>query len=79
MSPYTNTCPGPTTSTEAKTTSPLNSPYMTQTNFSTTVKDLLANFDDKLKGFLKERILDQDAKFDAKFEKQIQTLSLQFK
>ena len=70
----TNTCYGPTTSTEATTNSPLKSIYMRQTDFENAIKDLLYNFDDKLKKSLKETIADQDSKFYVKFEKQIQTL-----
>ena len=56
MSPSTNTRSGPTTSTESTTTSPLTSPYVTQTDFSTAIKYLLSDFDDKFKTSLKETI-----------------------
>ena len=79
MYTYINTYFGPTTSTESTTTSPDISPYVTKTNFATTTKDLFANFYDKFKEYLKETIADQDTKFDAKFEKQTQTLSLHTK
>ena len=42
---------------------------MTQTDFVTTIKHLLANFDDKFKESLKETNTDQHAKFDEKYEK----------
>ena len=42
---------------------------MTQTEFVTTIKDLLSNFDDKFKDYLKETITDQHAKFEEKYEK----------
>ena len=64
VSPYTHTRSHPTTSTETTTPAPSNSFHVTQTDFSTTIKDLLANFDDKFKESLKETIADQDAKFD---------------
>ena len=73
MSPSKITRYRPTTSTKYTTDSPLNSPYMTQTEFPTTIKYLLTNFDDNFKEFLKETIADQDAKFDAKSKKQLQT------
>ena len=51
MLPFTNTRSGPTTSAEATKTSSLNSPYVKQTDFATTIsnttKYLLANFDTK--------------------------------
>ena len=52
--------------TEANTirTSPLN--YLTQTEFSTTIKDLLSSFTDNN--------TKQAENFDAKFEKQLHTL-----
>ena len=49
MPPSTNTCSGPAISAESTTTSPLNSPYVTQNDFATTIKDLLANFGDNFK------------------------------
>ena len=56
------------------------------TTISNTIEGLLANFDDKytrqdakFKGTIEETIADQDAKSDAKPEKQFQTLSLQIK
>ena len=86
MSPSTNTLSGPTTSNESTTTSTLTFPYMTQTDFSTTIsniiKYLFANFYDKhakQDAKFRETIADQDAKFNAKFEKQIQNLSLSIK
>ena len=79
MSPSTNTCSGPTTSTESTTTYSSELPYVTQTDFVATIKDLLSKFNYKFKEYLKETISDQYAKFDAKFEKQIHTLSLQIK
>ena len=79
MSSSMNICYGPTTSTEGTTTSPLNSTYMTQTDFAATIKDLLENFDNKFKVSLKETIADQDAIFDAKSEKQLQTLEIYIK
>ena len=69
MSPYTNTRSVPTTSTEVTTDSPSKSPYVTQIDFPTKIKYLLSNFDDKFKESLNETISDQDAKFDAEFEK----------
>ena len=66
MSVSTNTCSVPTTSTETTTPSPSNSSHVTKTEFATKIKDLLANFDDKFKGFIKETITDQDAEFDEK-------------
>ena len=65
-----NTRSGYTTSTKATTHYLPNLPYVTQTQFFNTIKDLLANLDDKFK----ENLSDQDAKFDAKFEKQHATL-----
>ena len=50
---------------------------MIQTDFANTIKDLLAKFDDNFKESLKETIADQSVKFDAKLEKQQQTLSFQ--
>ena len=79
MNPSTNTRSVPTTSTETKNIDSSNSSYVTQTDFSTTIKYLLNNFDDKFKEYLKETIADQNAKFDEKSEKQIQTLSLHIK
>ena len=79
MSPSTNTCSGPTTSTESTTTYSSELPYVTQTDFVATIKDLLSKFKYKFKEYLKETISDQYAKFYAKFEKQIHTLSLQIK
>ena len=79
MSPSTNTCSVPTTSTEATTTCPSDLPYMTQTDFYNTIKYLFENFEDKFKEYVKETIANQDVKFDAKFEKQLHTLSLQIK
>ena len=52
---------------------------MTQTDFYNTIKYLFANFEDKFKEYVKETIVYQDVKFDAKFEKHLQTLSLQIK
>ena len=82
----TNTRAGPTTSTEATTTYTSTSPYVTHTDFDTTIvnviNELLSKFDDKptkQDSKFKETIADQDAKFDAKFEKQLQNLSLQIK
>ena len=69
MFPSTNTFSDTTTPTEAKTNSPSDLPHVTQTDFATTIKDLLANFDDKLKEYLKETIAYQDTKFDEKLEK----------
>ena len=79
MSPFTHTCYGPTTSTE--TTEPDNSNYyyVTQSDFNTTTKDLLYNFDDKFKEYLKETIAYQDMKSAKDFEKHIQILSLRIK
>ena len=54
-------------------------PYIKQTEFPTTIKNLLTNFYDKFKESLKETISDQDAKFDTKFKKQVQTLSIHIK
>ena len=90
MSPSTNARSGPTTSTEATTITTSPSPYVTQNDFSTTItntiKYLLANFDDKnakkdakFKETIEETITDQYAKFNAKSEKQLQTLSLHIK
>ena len=42
---------------------------MTRTDFYNTIKDLFYNFEDKFKEYIKETIADQDVKFDAKFEK----------
>ena len=82
MYPSTNTRSGPTTSTKATTTSISTSPYVTQTNFIitifNTIKCLIANFYDKhakKDSNSKETIAYQDAKFDTKFEKQVNTLS----
>ena len=50
-----------------------------KTYFVATIKYLLSNFDDNLKEYMKETIIYQDAKFDAKSEKQLQTLSLRTK
>ena len=75
MSLYTNICSGPTTSTEVTTAPTLTLFYVTKNDFSTkissTIKNLPSNF--------KETIADQDAKFDAKPEKQLQTLLLHIK
>ena len=76
MYPSKNTCSGPTTSTKSTTTSPSNLPYVTQTDFATTIKYLLVNFYDKFKEYLKETIVYQDTKFDAQIEKELHTLSL---
>ena len=62
MSPSTNTHSSLTTFTELTETSPSNSYYVTQNDFSTTTKYQLSNFDDKFKESLKEIIADQDAK-----------------
>ena len=69
MSPSKNTRSGPTTSNESTTTSPSNSPYVAQTDFNTTIKYLISNFDDKFKDSIKETIAYQYEKIDAKFEK----------
>ena len=61
----------PYTSTEVTTTSPLDSPFVKQTDFPNTIKYLLANFYDKFKESIKETISYQDAKVDAIFEKQL--------
>ena len=79
MSPSTSTLYGNNTSNKATTISTSRSRYVTQTDFYTTIKDLLSNFDDNFKEYLKETIAYQDTKFDAKFEKQLQTLSLHIK
>ena len=94
MSPSTNKLSGSieniTISNESTTITTLTSHFVTQTNFPTTItniiKYLLANFDDKnfkkyakFKETIEESTADQDEKFDAKFENQIQTLSLQIK
>ena len=62
------------------------SPYVTQTNIDTTIpntiKDLLANLDDKHSKQdtkFKETIADQDEIFDARLEKQLQTVLLHIK
>ena len=59
--PSTNTSFVPTTSTETTTLSldPLNSSYVTKTDFTTTTKDLMTEF----KEFVKGIIADQDANF----------------
>ena len=48
---------------------------MTQTDFATTIKDII----DEFKESVKEIIAYQDAKVYRKFEKQLQTFSLQIK
>ena len=74
------------TSTDVITNDTSTLPYVTQTDFRTkisnTIKDLIDNFDDKhtkQNTNLKKTIVDQDAKFDSKFEKQLHTFSLQSK
>ena len=94
MSPPTNTCSvsikNLTISTEATTIPTFTSPYITQTEFSTTIttttKDLIAIFNDKhakkyanFKDTIEETITEKYAKFDTKFENQFQNLSLQIK
>ena len=74
-----NTRSSPTTSNEVTTTYPPKSPYVAQTDSGTTIKDLIDNFDDKFKESLKETIVYQDIKCDAKFEKQLQPLLLHIK
>ena len=69
MYPYTNTRSGPTTSTKTTKTVPLDSSYVTQTDFSITSKYLLANFDDKFKESIKETIAYQYSKFDKNNQK----------
>ena len=70
MSPFTHTCSSPTNST--KTTklalSPSISSYLTETAFSTTIKDLMAEFKESAEESVKEIITDQYAKVDGKFE-----------
>ena len=74
MYPYKNTLSVPTTPTEATTTSPPTLPYLKNTDLAATIfdtiKDLIANCDDKYakQGTkFKETIVDQDAKFDTKY------------
>ena len=74
MSPSTHTRSGRTTSTEITTPAPSNSSYVTQTDFSTAIKDLFSKFNDKFKEYLKESIAYQYAKSDGKIKKEIQNL-----
>ena len=66
VSLHTHTRSGTTTYPETTTLAPMNSYYVTQSDFSTTIKHLLTNFDDNFKEFLKETIAYQDAKYDKK-------------
>ena len=77
MYPSTHTSSGPTTSTGTTTLDPdpLNSSYVTQTDFNTTTKYLMA----ELKESVKEIIADQDSKIVRKTEEELQTMSLQIK
>ena len=52
---------------------------MTQTDFSTTIEYIPANFDDKFKESLRETIADQDTKIDTKSENQLHNLSIHTK
>ena len=85
MSPSKNTRSDFTISTEVTTIPTLTSPYMTQTDFNTTIaktiKYLLANFYDKhakkyakFKEAIEDNISEQDAKVDATFENNLKTL-----
>ena len=83
MSPSLNIRSSPTKYNGAITTSLSTSPYVTQTEFSTTISNTikypLANFDDthaKQDANFNETIVYQDAKYYAIFEKQLHTLSL---
>ena len=49
MYPSTNTRSDPTASNEITINDPSNSSYVTQTDFPTTIKHLLAKFDDNQK------------------------------
>ena len=76
MSPSKNTHSIPTTSTEITKRDPSHSLYVTQTNVSIAITDLLSKLDDNfkeyvkyIKEFLKETIEDQDTKFDGKLKK----------
>ena len=83
MSPSNNTRSGSTEnstiSNESNTRPTSTSSYTTQTGFVTTTEKILSSFNDnnvKQYAKSKESISEKDAKFDAKFEKQLQTLSL---
>ena len=69
MSPSTHIHYGSNNSTETTTHATSNSYYVIQSNFATTIKDLLTKSDYKFKESLKETIAYQDAKSDKKLEK----------
>ena len=77
----TNTSSGPTTSIETKklALAPSNSSYVTHSEFSTTIKYLIAKFKEYVEKYVEIIIADQDEIFEKKFEKELQPLSLQVK
>ena len=77
MYPSKNTRSVPNSSTETTTLAPAptNSSYVTQTDFKTTVKDLMDDF----KESIKEIISDQDTKSVKKTEEGLHTISLHIK
>ena len=77
MYPSTNTRSGPTNSTETTTLDPdtSNSCYVTQTDFTATIKYQMYEF----KESVKEIISNQDAKIVKKIEEELQPMSLHIK
>ena len=76
-----NTRSVPTKSTETTklALAPSNSSYVTHSEFSTTIKYLIAKFKEYVEKYVEIIIADQDEIFENKFEKELQPLSLQVK
>ena len=68
ISPSINTCSGPTTSTETTKLAldPSKSSYGTNTEFSTSIKYLIADFKESVEKYVERIIADQDAKVENK-------------
>ena len=76
-----NTRSVPTKSTETTklALAPSNLSYVTHSEFSTTIKYLIAKFKEYVEKYVEIIIADQDEIFENKFEKELQPLSLQVK
>ena len=81
MCSYTDTFSVPTTSTETTplALAPLNSSYVAQTEFYTTIKEETSEFKESVEKYVKSIITNQDTKVDGEFEKQLHPLSIQMK
>ena len=80
MSPSKNAWSVPTTTTETTTLDLSSSAlsYVTQTDLATTITFIFAKLDELVKN-LTATIIDNDARFDKKNQKQLQPLTLQVK